>query len=50
MGTKRVNFRALVKRDVLTDETARECVETLAETRDWLGAPIYRRVQQWFEE
>lgn len=43
-------FRALVKRGVLTNEEARERLETLAETRDWLGAPIYRRAQRLFEE
>jgi predicted nucleic acid-binding protein len=43
-------FRALLKQDVLTNDAARECVETLAGTRDWLGAPVYRRARQLFEE
>jgi len=38
-------LKALVKRDVLKEQEAREKLEMLAERRDWLGAPIYRRAQ-----
>lgn len=43
-------LRALVKREVLTDKEARASLDALAETRDWLGAPIYRRARRLFEE
>lgn len=43
-------LRALVTRDVLTNEDARVQLDTLIRTRDWLGTPIYRRAQEWFEE
>lgn len=42
-------LRALVKRDVLDSETAEEKLDRLASERDWLGAPIYRRAQKFFE-
>lgn len=42
-------LRALVKRDVLTEDEAREAFETIAEQRDWLGAPINRYARQLFE-
>jgi len=42
-------LKALVKRDVLTQEEALEKLDELAEQRDWLGAPIYRRAQSLFE-
>jgi len=45
-----VLLRALVKRGVLTDETARNRLDDLVKSRDWLGAPIYRRAQRLFEE
>jgi len=41
-------LKALVKRGVLRREEALNRLEELAETRDWLGAPIYRRAQQLF--
>jgi predicted nucleic acid-binding protein len=41
-------LRALVKRGVLTDEQAAERLEDIAASRDWLGAPIYRRAQELF--
>jgi predicted nucleic acid-binding protein len=41
-------LKALVKRGVLKREEALNRLEELAETRDWLGAPIYRRAQQLF--
>jgi len=41
-------LKALVKRDVLKEQEAREKLEMLAERRDWLGAPIYRRAQNLF--
>lgn len=43
-------LRALVKRDVLTNEEARNQLATLIRTRDWLGTPIYRRALELFED
>lgn len=42
-------LRALVTRDVLTATDAKERLEQIAQSRDWLGAPIYRRAQKPFE-
>lgn len=42
-------LKALVKRGVLSNEEANARLQTIAETRDWLGAPIYRRAQQLFD-
>ena len=42
-------LRALVERDVLTDAEAEERLERLARTRDWLGAPMYRRARDLFD-
>ena len=41
-------LRALVKREVLTEDAARGVVDTIAEQRDWLGAPINRYARQLF--
>lgn len=38
-------LKAFVKRDVLEHEDAVAKLEKLAATRDWLGAPIYRRAR-----
>lgn len=43
-------LKALVKRNRLTEREAKRRVETLAENRDWLGSPIYRRAQDLFSE
>lgn len=43
-------LRALVERGRIDDATARARLDELAETRDWLGAPIYRRAMRLFEE
>lgn len=43
-------LRALVKRERIENETARARLEALAETRDWLGAPIYRRAEKLFDD
>lgn len=43
-------LRAFVERGVLDRADARERLETIAETRSWLGAPIYRRARALFEE
>jgi predicted nucleic acid-binding protein len=43
-------LRALVKRNVLTNHEAKDRLEEVAASRDWLGAPIYRRAQQLFEQ
>lgn len=43
-------LKALVQRNVLNDEEARNRLKTLAESRDWLGAPIYRRAQDLFND
>lgn len=43
-------LKALVKRNRLTNEEAQNRVERLAENRDWLGRPIYRRAQNLFSD
>lgn len=43
-----IMVKALVKRNRLTESEAKSRVETLAENRDWLGSPIYRRAQNLF--
>lgn len=43
-------LQALVKRDVLTQSEAKSRLESIAETRDWLGAPIYERARTLFAE
>ena len=43
-------LKALVKRSVLTHSEAETRLESIAETRDWLGAPIYRRAQRLFDD
>lgn len=42
-------LKAFVNRGVLDREDARTRLETLAEARDWLGAPIYRRALELFD-
>jgi predicted nucleic acid-binding protein len=42
-------LKALVKRDVLEQDEALANLDELAERRDWLGAPIYRRAQNLFD-
>ena len=42
-------LRVLVDREVLDVEDARADVERLADERDWLGAPIYRRARELFK-
>lgn len=41
-------LKALVKRGVLELREAKEKLDELADRRDWLGAPIYRRAQRLF--
>lgn len=43
-------LRALVERGVLERDDARSKLQQVARSRDWLGAPIYRRAQRLFEE
>lgn len=43
-------LKALVQRDVLEHEEALEKLDELAEERNWLGAPIYRRAKDLFEK
>ena len=43
-------LRALVKRGALTNQEAEAKLEEVAASRDWLGAPIYRRARQLFDE
>lgn len=43
-------LKALVNRGVLTRDDAMQRLDQLAETRDWLGAPIYRRAEQLFDD
>ncbi|WP_129113582.1 hypothetical protein [Halegenticoccus tardaugens] len=42
-------LRALVKRNVLSEEEATTALRTIADRRDWLGAPIYRYARQLFD-
>lgn len=42
-------LKAFVRRNVLEREEAVEKLDELAEQRDWLGAPIYRRAKNLFE-
>lgn len=42
-------LKALVKRNVLEREDTLEKLDQLAEQRDWLGRPIYRRAKNLFE-
>lgn len=42
-------LRALVKREVLEQEEALNKLDELAQQRDWLGAPIYRRAMDLFD-
>ncbi|MDY7082015.1 MAG: hypothetical protein SXQ77_06330 [Halobacteria archaeon] len=43
-------LKALVKRDVLEPEEAEQKLDKIAEKRDWLGAPIYRKAERLFED
>ncbi|MFB6299797.1 MAG: hypothetical protein ABEH65_06000 [Halobacteriales archaeon] len=43
-------LKALVTRGVLDRDDALARLERLAGTRDWLGAPIYRRARRLFDE
>lgn len=43
-------LKALVKRGELTNDEAKDRVEQLADARDWLGRPIYRRAMGLFDE
>ena len=45
-----IMLKALVKRNRLSGGEARDRLETLAEKRDWLGSPIYRRARDLFDE
>lgn len=42
-------LKALVKREAMEQEEALEKLEELAEQRDWLNAPIYRRGKNLFD-
>lgn len=42
-------LRALVDRGVLDEDEAVARLDRLADRRDWLGAPIYRRARRLFE-
>jgi predicted nucleic acid-binding protein len=42
-------LRALIERQELGEDAAETSLETIAENRDWLGAPIYRYAQRLFE-
>jgi predicted nucleic acid-binding protein len=41
-------LRASVTRGVLTETEARTALQTIADERDWLGAPIYRYARRLF--
>ena len=43
-------IRALSKRDAIRDEAAHAAFDSIAEDRDWLGAPIYRYAKTLFDE
>lgn len=43
-------LKALVQRDVLEPEVAKQRLTKLAASRDWLSAPIYRRARALFED
>lgn len=43
-------LRALVTRGVLKRTQARDHLDDLAASRDWLGAPIYRKARELFED
>lgn len=45
-----IALRALVERDVLSSDEARDRLDRLAASRDWLGAPIYRRARRLFDD
>lgn len=42
-------LKALVQKGVLEQAAALQKLDELAEQRDWLGAPIYRRAKRLFE-
>ena len=42
-------LKALTQKDLLEQEQALEKLDKLAERRDWLGAPIYRRAKNLFD-
>ncbi|MFC5368545.1 hypothetical protein [Salinirubrum litoreum] len=42
-------LRASVRRSVLTEAQARAALQTIADERDWLGAPIYRYARRLFK-
>jgi predicted nucleic acid-binding protein len=42
-------LRALVKRGSWSEQQAKTAFKTIAEERDWLGAPIYRYARQLFD-
>lgn len=44
-----VVLKALVNRDALEKEAARAKLGELADQRDWLGAPLYRRATRLFD-
>jgi hypothetical protein len=44
-----IALRALVIRGLITNEEARDQLDQLLRTRDWLESPIYRRAQQLFD-
>lgn len=50
VATSPILPRALVQRDALGRDEALDKLDQMAEDRDWLGAPIYRRARQLFYE
>lgn len=45
-----VVIRALSKREAISDEAAQAAFDSIAEDRDWLGAPIYRYAKTLFDD
>lgn len=43
-------LKALVRRGVLERDEALNRLETATESRDWLGAPIYRKARELFDD
>jgi predicted nucleic acid-binding protein len=49
VGISPIILKALTQKDVLTQREALDKLEELAEHRNWLGAPIYRRAKNLFD-
>lgn len=43
-----IMLKALVKKDRITEEEAKEKLDNLAENRNWIGSPIYKHAKNIF--